>query len=80
MSEPSRPADPVQVGLRVFRKVEVYNHIHRLHVDSSSEQVGAHQTPPQVLAERVEHLVPVSLVHFRVDIETGKPKFRYFLG
>lgn len=61
----------MQIGLRVAREVEVHHHVHRLDVDPSGQQVGAHEVAAEPLAEVVEHAVAVLLVHPRVDVVAG---------
>jgi len=68
VTEPSRPADPVQVGLCHLGKVEVDDHVDGLDVNASSQEVGADQVSAQAGPEVVEDSVPVVLGHPRVDV------------
>ena len=51
------PADTVQVGLCRLWEVEVDHDVHALDVDTTGEQVGAHQVAGGTVAELVEHSV-----------------------
>ena len=80
MAEPPRPADAVQVRLRVFGEVKVDDDVDGLDVDAPREQVGRDEVAARAVAEVVEDAVAVGLNHFGVDVEAGVPQLRDFLG
>ena len=43
LPETPTPPDSVQIGRRIFRKVEVYHDVHTWHVNTSRNEVGADQ-------------------------------------
>ena len=57
------PANSVQVGLSVAREVKVDDNVHRLDINTTSQQIGADQISAVSLAEIVEHAVTVILRH-----------------
>merc|ERR1719261_1113637 len=69
VAEATRPTDPVQVRLRVLREIEIDDNVHRLDVDSASEQVRGDEAAASSIAEVVEHAVAVRLVHAGMDVE-----------
>ena len=54
VTKPSRSADPVQVRLCILREVKVYHNVHRLDIDTSCEDVRAHQATALSVFEIVE--------------------------
>lgn len=73
-------SDPVKVGLGHLWEVEVDDHVDGLDVDTTSEEVAAHQVSAQAGAEVVENSVTMSLGHFGVDVVAGVAKFCDLLG
>lgn len=69
MSKTSRSTNSVQVGLCVLGEVEVYDHVNRLDIDTSGEQVRADKVSTDSVAEIVENTVTVVLEHARMRIE-----------
>ena len=53
MAKPTGSADSVQVGVRVLGEVEIDYHVHREDVDSSCEDVRAHQASRLAVLEVV---------------------------
>ena len=88
MTESSRTPDPVKIGVRRAREIEVDDHIDRFNVNTSSEEICAHQASCFSIAEVMvdpkynvnspeNHLpVPIILLHFGVDKEAGVAKLR----
>lgn len=79
MAETSRSADAVEVGLGVLRKVKVDDHVDGLNVNTTRQQVGAHQVAAVSGAEVMEYAVAVVLRHARMRIEAGVAEFCDFL-
>ena len=69
VAETAGAADTVQVGLGVLGEVEVDYHVHGLDVDTTGEEVGAHEVAHGAVAEVVEDAVTVLLEHFGVRVE-----------
>jgi hypothetical protein len=61
VAEAPRPPDAVQIGLAVFREVEVDDNVDRLDVDAAREEVGADEVAAEAVAEVVEDAVAVGL-------------------
>lgn len=80
MSESARSADSVEISLGVSWEVKVNDHIHRLDINATSEQVGRHQTAASSVTEVVEHSVTVLLNHTGVDIETRESQLGNLLS
>jgi hypothetical protein len=59
--KPPRAADAVQVGLAVFREVEVDDDVDGLDVDAAREEVAADEVAAEAVAEVVEDAVAVGL-------------------
>mmetsp|Transcript_7587 Transcript_7587/g.12771 ORF Transcript_7587/g.12771 Transcript_7587/m.12771 type:complete len:359 (+) Transcript_7587:1202-2278(+) len=70
----------MQISLSRLGEVKVDDHIHRLDVNTSGEQIGRHQVAGSSVTELVENTVAVLLAHFSVDIETAVSKFSNLLG
>lgn len=71
VTKASRATNAMQVGLRCLWKIEIDDHIHRLNVDSASEQIRADQVTSGTVAELVEHSVAISLLHFGMNIKAA---------
>ena len=71
MPKAAGSTNAMQVRFRIFREIKVDNHINRLNVDPSSEEVRAHQVSRCPVAEFVEYPVPVRLLHLRVNVEAA---------
>ena len=78
--EPSRPTDAMEIGLGVLGKVEVDDHINRLDVDSSSQQIRADQVTANAIAEIVEDSVAALLGHPSMAVEARISEFGNLLG
>lgn len=66
MSKTSGSANSVQVGLSVLWEVEVDDHVNRLDIDTSGEQVRADKVSTDSIPEIVENTVTVVLEHARM--------------
>ena len=51
MTKPTRTSNPMQVGVRRPREVEIDDHIDRQNVDTSREEIRADETPGLSIAE-----------------------------
>lgn len=80
MTESTRSANTMQIGLGHFREVEVNNHVDSLDVNTASEQVRADQVTTSTIAEVVEDSVAVLLTHLGVDVEARIAEFGDLLG
>lgn len=79
MAKPSGPADPVQVRLGHLGEVEVDDYIDSLDVNSSGEEVGAHEVAAQPRAEVVEDSITVALRHLGMDVVATVTQLRDLL-
>ena len=64
----------MQVGLSHLGEVEVDDDVDSLNVDTSGEEIAAHEVPAEAGPEVVEDSVAVSLSHLGVDVVAGVPK------
>ena len=53
MTEPAGTSDPVKVGVRAAREVEVDNDVHGHDIDTTCEEIGAHKASGLTIAEVV---------------------------
>lgn len=79
MAKPSGPADPVQVGLSHLGEVEVDDYVDGLDINSSGEQVGAHEVAAQPGTEVVKDSITVALRHFGMDVVATVTQLRDLL-
>ena len=79
MSREKRSSTNVQISFTETRKIEVDHHVHRLDVDTTSEQIGANEISAKTRAEIVKNTVAMFLTHFRVDVVATVPQFGDFL-
>ena len=70
MSEPTGTTDTVKIRFRVLGEIKVDDDVHGLNINTTSEEVGAHEVSTHAVAEVVEDAVTVRLQHFRVRVET----------
>jgi hypothetical protein len=63
MAKSSRSADSMEISLCKSRKVEVDNHIYRLNVDTSGENVSANEASGFTILEIMINSAPVVLLH-----------------
>ena len=73
-------ANAVEVGLGVLGEIEVDDNVDGLDVDSTGEQVGAHEIPAHTVAEVVEHSVSGGLGHLGVAVKAGVTELGDLLG
>jgi len=71
MSKSSTPPDPMEIRLRILRKVEINDDVDGLDIDSSGEEVRTDEVATNAVAEVVEDAVSVRLEHFGMAVETG---------
>ena len=70
----------MQVRLAVLGKVKIDNDVHRLDINSTSEEVRADKIAAYAVAEVVEDAVAVGLEHLCVGVETGVPELGHLFG
>lgn len=80
MTESTRSANTVQVGLGHFGEIEVDDHVDGLDINTASKQVRADQVTASTVAEIVEDTVSVLLTHLGVDVEARVAEFGDLLG
>lgn len=71
MAEASRTTDAMQVGFGHTREIKIDDDVDGLHVDTSSEEVWAHEIAAEARSEVVEHTIAVCLRHARVNVVTA---------
>lgn len=69
VTETTWTTDSMQVSLRVSGEVEVDNDIDWHDVDTTGEEIGAHQAASLSVLEVVINAVTVSLLHAWVNVE-----------
>ena len=70
----------MQVGLSHLGEVEVDDDVDSLNVDTSSEEIAAHEVPAEAGPEVVEDSVAVSLGHLGVNVVAGVAELSDLLG
>lgn len=80
VSESAGTTDTVKVRFRVLREIEVDYDINRLDIDTTGEEIRAHEVSTHAVAEVVEHAVTMRLQHFRVGVEARISKVCDLLG
>ena len=79
MSEPSRSTNAMEVGLRILRKIKIYDHVHSLDVDTTGKKIRTYEVAANTIPEIMKHAVAVVLQHLGMGVETGVSKFGDFL-
>ena len=74
MAETPRSTDPMEIGFGIFGKVKVDNYIHRLDIDSTSEEIRTDKIAIDTVAEVVKYSIPIMLQHLRMGVEAGIAK------
>jgi len=59
----------MKVSLGSLREVKIDDHVHRLNINTTGEEVGAHQVTGCSVAELMEDPVSIWLLHFGMDVE-----------
>jgi len=80
VAKSSTAANPVQVGLSHLGEVEVDDDVDSLNVDTSGEEIAAHEVPAEAGPEVVEDSVAVSLGHLGVNVVAGVTELSDLLG
>lgn len=70
----------MQIRLAILREVKIDNDIHRLNINSTSEEVRADKVAAYAVAEVMEDAVAVRLEHLCVRVETGVSELSHFFG
>ncbi len=63
MAKSPRSANTMQIGLRVFREVKINDNVHRWDVNTTGQQISAHEIPAAAVAEIMENTISVLLSH-----------------
>ena len=80
MSKSARSANSMQIGLAHLWKIEVNDHIDRLYVNASREQVRADQVTASAITEIMEDAITMVLTHTRMNIEARVAQVGDLLG
>jgi len=80
VSKPPRTTNAMEIRFRVFWKVEVYDDVHCLDVNSSREKICTHKVATCSVPKIVEYPISVRLKHLGVDVEARIPKLCDLLG
>ena len=80
MPETTRTTDSVKISLRILGEIKVYHNVNRLNVDSTSEQVSAHEAAGLTVLKIMVDTVTIALLHLRVDVEARIPELGNLLG
>jgi len=75
VSEPTGATNTVEVRFRVLGEIKVDDDVYGLNIDTTSEEVRAHEVSTHAVAEVMEDAVTVRLQHFRVRVEARISKF-----
>ena len=75
VSEPTGATNTVEVRFRVLGEIKVDDDVDGLDIDTTSEEVRAHEVSTHAVAEVMEDAVTVRLQHFRVRVEARISKF-----
>jgi hypothetical protein len=70
----------MQVRLAILREVKIDNDIHRLNINSTSEEVRANKVAAHAVSEVMEDAVAVRLEHLCVGVETGVSELSHLFG
>jgi len=79
MPETTRTTDSMEISLGILGEVKVYHDVNRLNVDSTSEQVSAHEAASLSVLKIMVDTVTIALLHLRMDVETRVTKLRDLL-
>jgi hypothetical protein len=66
MTKPTRSANSMKVGLRVFGEIKIYDDIDGLDVDTASEEVGTYEITANTITEVMEYAITMGLEHLGV--------------
>lgn len=69
MAKSSRTADTMQIGLCILGKVKVDDYVDCLDIDTTRQQVRAHQVATDAVSKVVKHTVTMALQHSGVRVE-----------
>jgi len=79
VSEPTGATNTVEVRFRVLGEIKVDDDVDGLNIDTTSEEIRAHEVSTHAVAEVMEDAVTMRLQHFRVRVEARISKFGYLL-
>ena len=66
VSKSTTTANPVKIGFGVLGKVKVDHNVHSLNINTTGEQIRAHQVTTSAISEIMEHTVAMRLEHLGV--------------
>lgn len=70
----------MQIRLAILGEIKIDNDIHRLNINSTSEEVRADKVAAYAVAEVMENAVAVRLEHLCVGVETGVSELSHLFG
>ena len=74
MSETTRATDSVKISLRVLGEIKVDHDVNRLNIDTTCEQVSAHEAASLTVLKVMVDTVTIALLHLRMNVETRVTK------
>jgi len=80
MTKATRTTDTMEVGLSALGEVKVDDDVDGLDVDTTSDEVGAHEVAAGATAEVVENAITMVLLHLSVDVEARAAQLANLLG
>eukprot|EP00040_Diaphanoeca_grandis_P014691 m.74677 g.74677 ORF g.74677 m.74677 type:complete len:146 (+) comp24686_c1_seq2:314-751(+) len=75
MAKSTRSANSVQVSFSSFGEIKVDHDVDGLDIDTSVEEIGAHEVTAETASEVVKNAVAMGLLHLGVDVEARISKF-----
>lgn len=75
MSETSRSTDTMEIGLCIFREVEIDDNVDSLNVDTTGKKIRANKIAAYTVPEVMKYTVTVVLQHLGVRVEARVSKF-----
>ena len=74
MAETPRSTNPMEIGFGIFGKVKIDDYVHRLDIDSTSEEIRTDKIAIDTVAKVVKYSIPIMLQHLRMGVEAGIAK------
>ena len=60
----------MEISVRVVGEIKVDDYVDTWNIDTSGKQIATNKTSAFTLLEVMEDLVSISLLHFRMNVET----------
>jgi len=67
MTVPPSSSNSMQICLRLFREIKIYNNIHSWYIYTSCEKIRTYQASTIPFSEVMKYFVSLVLLHFCVD-------------